>query len=267
MANPPPRRGIHLEYRFAPDDAKQQGAALANPLVDLLRTLRDSGSISATARALGSSYRHTWGALKQWEATLGAPLVVWVKGQNARLTPLAERLLWAETRARSRLAPHIEALVDAADGQRWGVVDALVIEQGPNYALAKRLQQWRATVTRADGQPVVFNVAPSTSTQSVVKNPALKAGFDGAHHFGIEVFEPATTVALMAALWVHDLRHPAPAFNHPLDALTHQANHGGLWRAGYLPRSAMPLAALLGLTDRMGFSADASGARSSARAS
>jgi putative molybdopterin biosynthesis protein len=111
VADPPPRRGIHLEYRFAPDArTRQAGAELANPLVDLLRTLRDSGSISAAARTLGNSYRHTWGALKQWEATLGAPLVVWVKGQNARLTPLAERLLWAETRARTRLAPHIEAL-------------------------------------------------------------------------------------------------------------------------------------------------------------
>jgi len=115
MAEPPPpsappRRGIHLEYRFAPSDARQRGAELANPLVDLLRTLRDTGSISAAARAMGSSYRHTWGALKLWEETLGAPLVVWIKGQNARLTPLAERLLWAETRARTRLTPHIEAL-------------------------------------------------------------------------------------------------------------------------------------------------------------
>lgn len=111
MAEPlPPRRGLHLEYRFAPGEARQRGAELANPLVDLLRTLRDTGSISAAARAMGSSYRHTWGALKQWEETLGAPLVVWVKGQNARLTPLAERLLWAETRARTRLTPHIEAL-------------------------------------------------------------------------------------------------------------------------------------------------------------
>ena len=104
-----PRRGIHLEYRFAPD-AAQRGATLSNPLVDLLRTLRDTGSISAAARALGGSYRHTWGALKHWEGVLGAPLVVWAKGQPARLTPLAERLLWAETRARTRLTPHIEAL-------------------------------------------------------------------------------------------------------------------------------------------------------------
>ena len=111
MADSPARRGIHLEYRFAPDaQSRQHGAELANPLIDLLRTLRDTGSISAAARSMGSSYRHTWGALKQWEETLGAPLVVWIKGQNARLTPLAERLLWAETRTRHRLAPHIEAL-------------------------------------------------------------------------------------------------------------------------------------------------------------
>ena len=104
-----PRRGIHLEYRFAPD-ATQRGATLANPLIDLLRTLRDTGSISAAARTLGGSYRHTWGALKHWEQVLGEALVVWAKGQPARLTPLAERLLWAETRARTRLTPHIEAL-------------------------------------------------------------------------------------------------------------------------------------------------------------
>ena len=41
---------------------------------------------------------------------LAAELVVWTQGQPARLTPLAERLLWAETRARTRLTPHIEAL-------------------------------------------------------------------------------------------------------------------------------------------------------------
>lgn len=105
-----PRRGIHLEYSFAATPADQRGAAIHNPLLDLLRTLRECGSISATARALGSSYRHTWGALKHWEQVLGAELVVWTQGQAARLTPLAERLLWAETRARTRLTPHIEAL-------------------------------------------------------------------------------------------------------------------------------------------------------------
>jgi len=105
------RRGIHIEYGFTADArSPQRGAALANPLIDLLRAVHETGSISAAARALGASYRHTWGQLKFWELELGAALVVWVKGQPARLTPLAERLLWAESRTRHRLAPHIEAL-------------------------------------------------------------------------------------------------------------------------------------------------------------
>ena len=34
-----------------------------------------------------------------------------------------------------------------------GINDSLVAQQGPNYALAKRLQRWRATVAREAGQP------------------------------------------------------------------------------------------------------------------
>lgn len=134
----------------------------------------------------------------------------------------------------------------------YGVADSLVLQQGPNYALAKRLQQWRAIVARAAGHRVSLNVAPSTTTASVLGNPALAAGFAGADLFGVEVFAPATTNALMAALWVHDLRHPgAPAhpatrLAHPLAHFMEQACHGGLWRCPYLPRSALPFAAAAG---------------------
>jgi putative molybdopterin biosynthesis protein len=177
MANPPPRRGIHLEYRFAADDAKQHGAALANPLVDLLRTLRDTGSISAAARAQGSSYRHTWGALKQWEATLGAPLVVWVKGQNARLTPLAERLLWAETRARSRLAPHIEALRSELERVLALAFDAghEVITVYASHDLALPLLRERAD---AEGLHIDLRFAGSTDAlQALAHGRCDVAGF------------------------------------------------------------------------------------------
>ncbi|PTT92680.1 hypothetical protein DBR42_01500, partial [Pelomonas sp. HMWF004] len=146
--------------------------------------------------------------------------------------------------------PHIEALIDAGDFGRWGLVDALVVEQGPNYALAKRLQQWRALVARAEGHRVAFNVAPSTTTASVVSNPLLAAGFRGASRFGVETFEPATTNALMAAMWVHQLRTAPRDFAHPLKLLVHTANHGGLWRLPYRPRSVLPMAALLGFVKR-----------------
>lgn len=127
------------------------------------------------------------------------------------------------------------------------IIDSLVPQQGPNYALAKRLQRWRATAARDAGATVSLHVAPPTRTRSVVKNRLLAAAYAGAHRFGVEVFEPATSNTLMAALLVHDLHaSPAPA-EHPWQDEAATAVHGGLWRAGYAPRSALGLAALLGL--------------------
>jgi hypothetical protein len=127
-----------------------------------------------------------------------------------------------------------------------GINDSLVAQQGPNYALAKRLQRWRATVARAAGTTVSLNIAPPTRTRSVVKNRALAAAYAGAHRFGAEVFEPATTRVLMAALLVHDLQAKPPVHAYPWQDEAYDAAHGGLWRIAYAPRSALGLAALLG---------------------
>lgn len=101
-------RGVHLQYSFMAQG--QRGADVQNPLFDLLCAVRQGGSIQHAARAMGASYRHVWGQLKRWEDVLGEPLVSWMQGQPARLTPFADRLLWAEAQARARLTPHIEAL-------------------------------------------------------------------------------------------------------------------------------------------------------------
>jgi hypothetical protein len=131
-------------------------------------------------------------------------------------------------------------------GQDPGINDSVVLQQGPNYLLAKRLQRWRATAHRADGGLVSFKVAPPTRTRSVVKNRALAAAYAGAHRFGIEVFEPGTANTLMAALLVHDLRTGAPSHGHPWQDEAYAAAHGGLWTSAYDPRSALGIAALLG---------------------
>lgn len=132
-------------------------------------------------------------------------------------------------------------------GQEPGINDSVVLQQGPNYLLAKRLQRWRATAYRADGGLVSFKVAPPTRTRSVVKNRALAAAYAGAHRFGIEVFEPGTANTLMAALLVHDLRTGSPALPAPWQDEAYAAAHGGLWTCAYDPRSALGIAALLGL--------------------
>jgi hypothetical protein len=132
-------------------------------------------------------------------------------------------------------------------GEDPGICDGLVPQQGPNYALAKRLQRWRATVARDSGAVVSLNVAPPTRTRSVLKNRALAAAYAGAHRFGVEVFEPATCKTLMAALLVHDLHTSgAPELAHPWQDEAVAAAHGGLWRIAYAPRSALGIAALLG---------------------
>jgi len=158
---------------------------------------------------------------------------------RSRTAKLAGRPL----RAVSRGGLLRRAYVPGADP---GICDSLVPQQGPNYALAKRLQRWRAAVARDAGTTVSLNVAPPTRTRSVTKNRTLAAAYAGAHRFGVEVFEPATTRVLMAALLVHDLRAAGPVHAHPWQDEAHDAAHGGLWRIAYAPRSALGLAALLG---------------------
>jgi hypothetical protein len=150
-------------------------------------------------------------------------------------------------------APNYPELVTSGAGTSYGIADALVLQQGPNYALAKRLQQWRLRVARADGLRVSANVAPATRTRSVTSNRVLAAAYAGAPRFEVEVFEPDTANALMAALLIRDLRDPAAAgapttsLAHPVELFVESAVHGGLWRNAFQPRSVLPLAAVLGL--------------------
>ncbi len=83
---------------------------VANPLLALLQAVAQAGSISAAARSLGLSYRHVWGELKRWELELGQSLLLWDKGQAARLSEFGSKLLFAERQAQARLAPQMEAL-------------------------------------------------------------------------------------------------------------------------------------------------------------
>lgn len=132
------------------------------------------------------------------------------------------------------------------------VADVLVAQQGPNYALAKRVQRWRGLTASASGAPVSFNVAPATWTRSVTRNRVLAAAYTGARHFGIEIFAPATSRVLMAALLVHDLHAPSPEDPDPEALFSDGAVHGGLWRAAYQPRSVLGVAALTGLHTALG---------------
>lgn len=98
---------VQLHYTLTRDAGE---ALVRHPLIDLLQAVDAQGSISAAARTLGLSYRHVWGELKRWENELGNELILWEKGQSARLSEFGAKLMWAERQAQARLSPQIDAL-------------------------------------------------------------------------------------------------------------------------------------------------------------
>lgn len=99
-----------LQFHYSFVSGQDASGLIRNPLLDLLHAVQESGSISGAARQLDLSYRHVWGELKRWEEELGNELLIWEKGQAARLSEFGHKLLWAERQAQARLAPQIEAL-------------------------------------------------------------------------------------------------------------------------------------------------------------
>ena len=106
---------VSLHYTLSHKDdnaatSSAEGALLRHPLMALLQAVDQQGSISAAARQLSLSYRHVWGELKRWEDVLGHELIIWEKGQSAKLTEFGGKLMWAERQTQARLAPQLEAL-------------------------------------------------------------------------------------------------------------------------------------------------------------
>nr|WP_233252002.1 substrate-binding domain-containing protein [Limnohabitans sp. Jir72] len=105
---------MNLSYSWTPHSesagSRNRLSPIRNPLMDMLQAVRESGSIGAAAKSMQLSYRHVWGELKRWEQVLDQPLILWEKGQAARLSEFADKLLWAERQAQARLSPQISAL-------------------------------------------------------------------------------------------------------------------------------------------------------------
>jgi hypothetical protein len=130
--------------------------------------------------------------------------------------------------------------VVAKTGDEFNIVDGLVLEQGPNYALAKRMQHWRAIVAREGGSIVSTHVAPSTATASVVQNRQFAWAYEGMPFFvPYEIFEQQTSNAVMCSILLHDLgnlksvAHPDISLRNPLELFKYNSFHGGVWRCAY----------------------------------
>jgi hypothetical protein len=140
-----------------------------------------------------------------------------------------------------KMVPMVTMPVKNDDGHIMHLSDSLMGTQGPNYALAKRLQQWRAIISRSKGSTVAYSIAPATATASVLSNKMFAAAYGGAHLWEpVEVFYQELSNAVMGILLIHDVRNPEssarPHVNkdmNPMLWLSSKAFHGGFMRCAY----------------------------------
>ncbi|KNC46125.1 protein tyrosine phosphatase [Thecamonas trahens ATCC 50062] len=170
---------------------------------------------------------------------------------NEANAPMWQRLVRGLTFGK-KLVSNALPLFVGDDGTEYAICDGVVTAQGPNYALAKTIQQARAVVARTEmNTPVSKHVAPSTATKSVVDNKSFAAAYGGFRFFAaMEVFYQETSNAVMAAILVHDIQNPDAVANpsvvlsNPMELFAHNAIHGGVWRNGFKINSIGEVAAL-----------------------
>jgi len=84
-----------------------QGENVDPRIFVLLNAVHNSGKLTKAATKLGMSYRHIWNILKKCTDFFGSELVELHKGKGALLTPLGEKLLWAEHLVNARFEPQL----------------------------------------------------------------------------------------------------------------------------------------------------------------
>jgi molybdate transport repressor ModE-like protein len=94
---------------------RADGVPLMPRLTTLLVGIQRSGTLAAACRSAGLTYRYAWGLLRDGERAFGRPLVESQRGRGAKLTPLGERLAWADQRIAARLAPLLESLASEVE--------------------------------------------------------------------------------------------------------------------------------------------------------
>ena len=110
---------IHPHWQIS---AGNQPSLDTTTLSQLLVSIQQGGAIAQAARDAKLSYRYAWGLLRAGEKLFGEPLMRTGRGRGTTLTPLAERLVWADRRITARLSPTLESLASELEGEMNAMV-------------------------------------------------------------------------------------------------------------------------------------------------
>lgn len=143
---------------------REDGQTLSPRLLALLVQVHASGSLSAACRNTGASYRHSWDLVRQGEALFGAALLHMERGRGSRLTPLGEKLVWADRRITARLAPSLQSLASELEVGIRSVIEAeselLRVHASHGFAIER-------LIARLDGLNMVVDRKYVHSLQAV----------------------------------------------------------------------------------------------------
>lgn len=102
------RIGLRPQWVLGSDD--ESDVVSLHEMLALLSAIDATGNIAGACRACGLSYRHAWGVLRRFEAAFGTALLITNRRQGTKLSPFAQRLLWANRRIEARLMPTLDSL-------------------------------------------------------------------------------------------------------------------------------------------------------------
>jgi molybdate transport repressor ModE-like protein len=113
---------IKPQWTITRSGSAADGDALSPRLLTLLVQVAELGSLAAACQRHGHSYRYAWDIIRHGEAWFGAPLLRMERGRGSTLTPLAEKLVWADRRIAARLAPSLDSLASELEVELQRVI-------------------------------------------------------------------------------------------------------------------------------------------------
>ena len=133
---------VFIKPQWTVSDAS--GQTLSHRLLELLASVQEHGSLSASCKATGSSYRHAWNLVQQAQEQLKMPLLEMERGKGSTLTPLAEKLVWAGHLISARLMPTLDTLASELEGELAHVmsknIDLFQVHASHGFAVQKLIE-------------------------------------------------------------------------------------------------------------------------------
>lgn len=138
-------------------------------LIELLSLVHQEGSLLAACQALGLSYRHGWDLVRSGEAHFNTTLLHMERGKGSTLSPLAEKLVWADHRIKARLQPVLDSIASELGSEIARISpeggDAFRIHASHGFSIEKLIE-----ALLASGRPVARRYATSTAAAAALRD-------------------------------------------------------------------------------------------------